>query len=328
MEDKINIKEVFQEIHDLYIETKNIEKAVQIYFDNQIKEFEGEIDFSELKTILLSKIKATKTLAYIQDKNEAQKVLQNTLKQFDYEFKEEQIEVFKELIKYDKSIIYDEDKIFYRLNILLLKIFEHLDSLLVLNELEDEDDIIKKGIAKTTHPIVKDAITPRIKTFKDYQKFNDSKESKLMVNLYEDFLENPLKIRVIYQGIKIGTPTFIGEEKDLINTLFNQEIYLNSATKLEDTHIFKSCQIYSFSYYKDDNLINKSLELNENIKNKNLIKCVNTLMESFFEYEYESNINASHLKKEIQLKDTFNNLEIIEFRTKRNKKEHPIFKDL
>ena len=328
MEDKINIKEVFQEIHDLYIKTKDIKKAVEIYFDNQIKEFEGEIDFSELKTIVLSQIKASITLTYIQDKNEVQKVLQNTLKQFDYEFKEEQIEVFKELIKYDKSIIYDEDKIFYRLNILLLKIFEHLDSLLVLNELEDENNIIKKGIAKTTHPIVKDAIIPRIKTFKDYQKFNNSKESKLMVNLYEDFLKNPLKVRAMYQGIKIGTPLFIGEEKELLNTLFNQEIYLNSATKLEDTHIFKSCQIYSFSYYKDDNLINKSLQLNENIKNKDLIKCINILMESFFEYEFEANLNTSHLKKEIQLKDTFNNLEIMEFRTKRNKKEHPIFKDL
>ena len=328
MNNKIEIKQKFQEFNNLIIETKDIGKAVEIFIDNQIKKLEGEVDFAELKTLLLSQLKASKTLTYLQDKNEIKETLENTLNQFEYHFKDEQIEVFYELIKYDKSIIYDEDKIFYRLNILLIKIFEHLESLTILNELEYEDNIIKRGIAKTSHPIVKDAITPRIKTLTDYQNLNNSKESKLMLNLYEDFLDNPLEIRAMYQGIKIGNPIFIGEEKNLINTLFSQEIYLNSATKLEDTHIFKSCQIYSFSYYKDDNLINKSLQLNENIKNKELIKYINSLMESFFEYEFESNLNTSHLKKEIQLKDTFNNLEIIEFRTKRNKKEHPIFKDL
>lgn len=328
MNNKVDINQVSQEILDLYIEIKDIEKAIEIFIDNQIKELEGEIDFTEFKSIILSQLKASKTLAYVQDKNEIKETLDNTLNQFEYDFKDEQLEVFNELIKYDKSIIYDEDKIFYRLNILLIKIFEHLASLQVLNELEYEDDIIKRGIAKTTHPIVKDAIIPRIKTLTDYQKLNNSKESKLMVNLYEDFLEKPLEIRAMYQGIKIGNPTFIGEEKDLVNTLFSQETYLNSATKLEDTHIFRSCQLHSFSIYKENHTINKSLQLNENIKNKELIKYINTLMESFFEYEFESNLNASHLKKETQLKDTFNNLEIMEFRTKRNKKEHPIFKDL
>lgn len=242
MEEKINIIDVFQEIQDLCIETKDIEKAIEIFFDNKIKELEGEIDFSELKSIVLSQIRASKSLTKIQDKNEEKEILSNTLNQFDYNFEDEQIEVFKELIKYDKSIIYDEDKIFYRLNVLLIKIFEHLDSLEVLNSLEYEEDILKKGIAKTSHPIVKDAVTPRIKTLKDYQQLNNSKESKLMINLYEDFLKTPLEIRAMYQSINsISKPTFIGEEKELVNTILNQETYLNSATKLQDTHIFKSC---------------------------------------------------------------------------------------
>jgi len=108
----------------------------------------------------------------------------------------------------------------------------------------------------------------------------------------------------------------------------NQATYLNSATKLEDTHIFKSCQIYSFSMYKDESLYNKAFQLEENIQNKDLVKYINILMNSFFDYEFESNLNTNHLKKEIQLKDTFNDLEILEFRTKRNYKEHPIFKNL
>ncbi len=150
-----------------------------------------------------------------------------------------------------------------------------------------------------------------------------------MVNLYEDFLTNPLEIRAMYQGInQSGLSSFIGEEKELINTVFQQETYLNSATKLEDIHIFRSCQLYSLSFYKEDNPTNKSLQLDINIQDKELLKYIDILMDSFFEYEFESNLNASHLKKEIQLKDTFNNLGILEFRTKRNKKEHPIFKDL
>ncbi|WP_121627789.1 hypothetical protein [Poseidonibacter antarcticus] len=329
MNDKINIKKIIEDIARLYIKTKDIEKVVEIFFDNQIKELEGEIDFSKLKTIVFSQIKASKTLTQVQDKKEEKEILSSTLNQFDYKFQDEQIKVFKELIKYDKSIIYDKYKIFYRLNILLVKIFEHLYTLEVLNNLEYEEDIKKKGIAKTSHPIVKDAIIPRIKTFKDYQQFNDSKESKLMINLYEDFLKNPLEIRAMYQSINsIPKPTFIGEEKELVDTILKQETYLNSATKLQDTHIFKSCQIHSFSIYKDINLINKSLNINDTIQDKNLVKYINILMNSFFDYEFESNLNASHLKKEIQLKDTFNDLEILEFRTKRNYKEHPIFKEL
>lgn len=328
MQDKINIEKVFQEILNLYIETKDIEKAVEIYFDNQIKEFEGKIDFSELKKNILTQAKASKTLTEVQDKNEEKEILSKTINQFNYKFEAEQIKVFKELVKFDKSIIYDEDKIFYRLNLLLTKIFEHLISLEVLNNLEYEEDILKKGIAKTSHPIVKDAVTPRLKTLKDYQQLNDSKESKLMVNLYNNFLKDPLEIRAMYSGIKVGSPKFIGENKELLQTISNQETYLNSATRLEDTHIFKSCQIHSFSMYKDTNLINKALQLEENIQNKDLVKYINILMNSFFDYEFESNLNTSHLKKEIQLKDTFNNLEVFEFRTKRNYKEHPIFKEL
>jgi len=35
-----------------------------------------------------------------------------------------------------------------------------------------------------------------------------------MVNLYEKILSKPLEIRTRYQGIKNGTPKFIGEKKN------------------------------------------------------------------------------------------------------------------
>ena len=328
MNDKINIQDIFKEIHDLFLETNDIEKTIEIYFNNESKEFKGIVDFSELKTLMLAQAKASKTIHSIYEKKENIEVLENTLNQFDYEFEDEQIEVFKELIKYDKAIIYDEDKIFYRLNTLLIKIFEHLGALEHLNDLDNEKDIIKKGIAKTTHPIVKDAVIPRIKTLKDYQQLNDSKESKLMVNLYEDFLKNPLEIRTMYSGLNTGNPKFTGENKELLDIILNQQTYLNSATIMEETHIFRSCQIYSFSYYKDTNLINKTLQLEENIEEENLIKYINILMNSFFDYVFDSKLKITHINKVIQLKDTFNNLDIVEFRTKRNYKEHPIFENI
>ena len=46
--------------------------------------------------------------------------------------------------------------------------------------------------------------------------------------------------------------------------------------------------------YKDDNLYNKALELEESIPNKDLIKYINILINSFFDYEFESNLNISH----------------------------------
>lgn len=329
MDNKLNITEIFQDILNLYIKTKDIDKAVDIYLENETKELEGIIDFTELKNSVKYQLKASKTLHYLKNENEIQNTLTNTLKQFNYQFKDEQIEIFNKLIKYDKAIIYDEDKILYRLNTLVIKIFEHLEALELLNNLENEKDILKRGIAKTIHPIVKNAITPRIKTFKDYQQFNNSKESRLMINIYNDYLENPLEIRAMYQGINsTGKDIFIGEEKELVDILFQQQEYLNSATKIEDTHIFRSAQIYSYSFYKEDNLINKALQLEKTIPNKKLISYINILIESFFEYEFESKLNTTHINKEIQMKDNFNNLDILEFRTKRNYKEHPIFEDI
>lgn len=329
MNKKININQVFQEIYNLCIQTKDIEKAMEIYLENETKEFEGIIDYTELKDLVFFQLKASKTLRLLDNKIDIEQTLINTLKQFDYEFRDEQIEVFKELITYDKAIIYDEDKIFYRLNILIILIFQHLESLDKLNKLEEENNIKIKGVVKTSHPIIKNAITPRIKTFEEYNAYNNSSDSRLMINLYNDYLNNPLAIRAMYNGVNLnGKEAFIGEEKELINTIFEQETYLNSATKLEDTHIFKSCQICSFSIYKENHLINKALQLSNFIPTNKLAKYINILIDSFFDYEFESKLNKSHIEKEIQTKDYFNNLEILEFRTKRNYKENPIFENL
>lgn len=329
MNKKNNISHIFKEIYSLYIETEDIDKAVKIYFENEIKDFEGIIDFTELKDLVYSQLKASKTLHLLENKLEIKQTLINTLKQFDYEFRDEQVEVFKELIKYDKAIIYDKNKIFYRLNILIILIFQHLEALDELNKLDEEKDIRIKGVVKTSHPIIKNAITPRIKTFEEYNAYNNSSNSRLMINLYNDYLNNPLEIRAMYNGIKLtGKEAFIGEEKELVNTIFEQETYLNSATKLEDIHIFRSCQILSFSIYKENHLTNKALQLSNLIPINKLVKYINILMDSFFDYEFESKLNKSHIEKKIQTKDYFNNIEIVEFRTKRNYKENPIFENL
>ncbi|UTJ07881.1 hypothetical protein [Arcobacter roscoffensis] len=324
----MTIKKIIEDFNNELKKTKDMESAFINYLENMIKEFENEIDFSSFLNNMIKEFKITQTICIIKNDKQREKVFTNTLNQYNHNFKEQESEVLKELALFDKQCIINEKKVLYRLTILLNKIFEHLDALKILNNLEEEKDFIKKGIAKTTHPIVKDAITPRLKTFKEYQNFNDSKESNLMVTLYEDFLNQPLDIRVMYQGINIGNPKFIGDERKLVNVILNQQTYLNSATKLEDTHIFKSCQIYCISFYKNNTFISNSLNLKETIKDKSLIEYINTLMDSFFDYEFKSNLNVNHLKKETQLKDTFNNLEILEFRTKRNYKQHPIFKDL
>jgi len=46
MNDKINIQAIFKEIHNLFLETNDIEKTIETYFNNQTKEFEGKIDFT------------------------------------------------------------------------------------------------------------------------------------------------------------------------------------------------------------------------------------------------------------------------------------------
>lgn len=329
MEKKLSIERIFQEFYNEIKKTNNIEQAFTNFIENELKEFDGEIDYSEYKKLIFEQFKITQTLHLINSKKEIDNTLLNTLSQYNYNFINEQIEIFNKLIEFDKACIINEKKIFYRLTVLLNKIFEHLEALEIWNQLNESENILEKGIARTPHPIVKDAITPRIKTIKNNLELNPIKSNEIMLDIYEKFESNPLEISTMYASLQhLKKENFLIENKEGIETLYNQQTYLNSAKIIEDYHIFDSCKIYSYLFYKENTLINSSLQLCKNIPHKTLADYINILIESFFDYQYSSNLTKNHIEKDVQLKSPFYNLEILEFRTKRNYKEHPIFENL
>jgi len=326
---KFTIEQIILEFKNELQKTGSIEKALENYLNEQFKEFDGLIDYENYKKQIFEQFKISQTLHSISSKKEINSTLLNTLSTYDYNYLDEQIEIFYKLIEYDKACIIDDQKIYYRLNTLLCKIFEHLETLEKWHEFEESEDILKKGIARTSHPIVSDAIKPRIKTINDSLELNPIQSNEIMLNIYNDFESNPLEITAIYNSLQhLKKENFLIDEKQNLETLFNQQTFLNSAKILEDTHIFNSCKITSYLLYKEKTIIDSSLQLNKNIPYTQLAKYMNILIDSFFDYIYKSNLTENHIEKEVQLKTYFNNLEILEFRNKKNYQEHPIFNNI
>lgn len=327
--DKLSTKEIFEKFNNEVQKTNSVELGFKNYIENELKEFEGLIDYTDYKKQIFKQFKIVQTLHPITSKKEIDSTLENTLSQFNYEFLDEQIEVFKELVNFDKACIIDGKQIFFRLNTLLFKIFQHLEALIKWHELNESENILEKGIARTPHPKVIDAITPRIKTIKDGLELNPIKSNEILLDIYKNFEKNPLEVNYMYYSLQyIKKENFLLDDKEGLETLYNQQVYLNSAKKLEDTHIFNSCKIASYLLYKEKALINSSLQLNKNIPYTTLANYMNILIDSFFDYEYKSNLTKNHIKKEVQIKTPFNNIEIYEYRTKKNFQEHPIFSDI
>ena len=313
MTEKINLNELFQEVTKDLALTNNLKQSLKNILINQLGDFSNNLHIDKI----INKILIEQSLHQITNKEEIEDTLNNTLSNYNYQFQTQQIEIFKELIKYDYACIDDDKKIFYKLDLLLTNVSSHLETLDKLYDLEDKE-LHEKGIAKTPHPIIKDAITPRINHIEESIKYNPTKSNELQLKIYNEFKNNPLEINLMFTIIsQFGKEVFKDIDNEKLDTLFNQEIYLNSATKLEDYHIYTSCQITSFSIYKQDK-----------ISNEKLANYIDELLKVFFDEVFDKPLTRKHITKPIQFKSSFNGTIIYEYQTKKNYKENPIFKNV
>lgn len=313
MTEKINLNELFLTISKDLEKTNNLKQSLKNVLIKQLGDFSNNLHIDKI----INKILIEQSLHQIINKEEIEATLNNTLSNYNYHFQNEQIHIFKELIKYDYACMNDDKKVFYKLDLLLINIFSHLESLDKLYALENKE-FHEKGIAKTRHPIIKDAITPRQKHIKESIKYNPTKSNELQLKIYNEFKNNPLEINLMYTIIsQFGKEVFKNIDNEILDTLFNQEVYLNSATKLEDYHIYTSCQISSFSIYKQDK-----------ISNEKLANYIDTLLKIFFDDMFKKSLKRQHISKQIQVKSSFNATFIYEYQNKKNYKEHPLFKNV
>lgn len=315
MNEKIDLNRIFLNTLQNFVETKDITVSLTNIISEELSSMSEYINFEIIQNYIAQDLIENQTLKKLDDKNEVNHTLNNTLKEYNYDFSFEQKEIFKELIKYDLSCTMNNKQVFYKLNLLLETIFSHLETLEKLYSLEKKE-LHEKGIAKTPHPKVKNAISPRINHIEESIKYNPTESNEQEKIIYEEFDDNPEEIAAMYAIIiPFGKDIFKNISQEKLDTLFNQSVFLNSAVKLEDYHIYTSCQITSFSIYKKDK-----------ISNEKLAKLIDSLLKEFFDEVFSKPLTRHHIPKETQVKSFFNGIAIYEYRTKSNFKEHPIFK--
>ena len=315
MTDEIDLNRIFLNTLQNFTETKDITLSLTNVVSEELSLMSEYINFEIIQNYIVQDLIVNQTLQKIDDKNEVNHTLNNTLLEYNYAFSCEQKEIFKELIKYDLACTINNKQVFHKLNLLLENVFSHLETLEKFYSLEKKE-VHEKGIAKTSHPTVQEAIIPRKNHIKESIKYNPTESNELQKKIYDEFANNPEEIVAMYSIIiPFGKDVFKNIDNDVLDTLFNQSVYLNSAVKLEDYHIYISCQITSFSIYKDCK-----------ISNEKLAKLIDSLLKEFFDEVFTKPLTRHHIPKEVQAKSFFNGICIYEYRTKSNFKEHPIFK--
>jgi len=313
MNDKIDLTQLMTDFQSELQETKDIKEALENILVQNVDDIKDFVDTEKIISELVKSTQPLSTIKNLSDSCKIDDILENTLNQFEHIFEDETINVFKELIKYDKTIIVNDVQVFIKIYSILQILNLHKISIEKLDELENENSE-NRGIAKTKLK-VNEAIQPRINTFKNANKYNKIPVNELSHRLYEEFDKEPREINAMLETL--DTSTIKNIEKSLLDTLDNQQVFLNSSESIEDIHIFKSAQIYCFTPYKKEN--------NKEFTKEKLAKYSNQILNDFFEYEYNSNLNRNHISKPIQHKTYFNQIAILEFQTPKNIKKHPIF---
>jgi hypothetical protein len=262
---------------------------------------DDEMDKEQLKTLSLEILEVQSS--FIQSSNKSN--LTEILNQYNHQFEDETIQIFQELISLNKIYL-------YHINLFLLMVSLHKESLSILEQLENESVHIR-GIAKTKHPIVKDAIKPKMKYFRDSLENNNIEANKIGLNIYKEFENDSLGLTLALQLFDSNLMPQM--DKSTIDTLKNQKEFLNSNEKIEDYHIFKSIQLYAIQLVK-----------NTHFTDNQITQYVNTIINDIFkDTVFESNFTNSHIKKTIQYKCQFYALPLLEFQTATNKKTFPLF---
>lgn len=312
---RLNLELLLSDIEQELLKTNNDEKQASINIAKKLLELvedDIKIDKELLMDGVIKNIESSSTKELIDETVDIDDIMKNTLKSFNHNFNYDTKNVLKELALIDKTIVHEKNKIFHKIYYLLIIVNSHKESILKLDNLEDEN-IKKRGVAKTNHPKVDEAIQPKINFFKDNIENNNMPANELGLNMYNDFIDDPLGLITAIHNFDISN--IKGVDQSLIDTYNNQKEFLNCNEKIEDHHIFKSVQLYAIMLFKNDKFTNKELA-----------NYINIILNDLFKDDiFESNLNRTHITKEIQPKAFFNDFFLLENQTPTNMKDIPIF---
>lgn len=294
------IKYFFLFVIELF-KTKDINKAFSILVENSLKEIENDFETEKSKEVLINSFNFLNNGKKIYSTKEKKQAFKNTILSFDKSYTLTAIKFFIHIIKNDILILHKEVYIFRNLYTYLKTLFLHKEAIEKLAILETKD-FNKRGIAKTKHPTVNGALKPRLAHNREAFKFNPIGSNKTQIKLYDAFKEAPLEIDLMYLTIKRFNIKLKAIHHEKEQTILNQRVFLNSATKLNDSHIFKSIQIYTMKISPFFNL-----------PSKEYLKLTNSFLNSFFEEVYISKLTIHNFNQGSKIKSFFNDIPILTY---------------
>lgn len=322
MQEKIDIQEIIFNLQTKLKDVKDkdeVKSIIQKFLEDECIELKDEIDTkTALKPILDDIMLILSTREQSEDDN-VEEILVNTLTLCPFIFESQlALESLAELAKYGKILNTEEYEINYTIYQMLDIMIKYKELIEELDKLENES-IHKRGIAKTTYEDVQEAIKPNVNHYEKAYEINDIEENKIAKNIANSFKENPYETNFALESTNIDLMKNITEsEKQTFN---NQRVFYNSAETLENTHLYKSCQIAVIYMFKKS----PKFGILKAPTNEKLANCINNIFNEYFDM-YTSNINRNHISKRIQIKTKFKGFDIFEFSTPKNIKKHPFIK--
>lgn len=251
-EDRVDVQKVITDLQREIPKIKNendFEHLIRKYLEEQIKDVKNEINIEPLIETVLEHLKIVSNVKPLSEDDEFDKILEDTIKLcFVHKFESElAFEAFKELAKYDKVFHANQGKFFYKIYQMLSIMVQYKELIKKLENLENET-VHKRGIAKTSYEDIYEAIQPNLNHYEKAVEINDIQENKLANNIAQAFNSNPREMNAVLETFDVNLIKYINESEK--KTFKNQNTFYNSSEKLEDIHLFRSCQITCYSLFQ------------------------------------------------------------------------------
>lgn len=295
-----------------------------------LKEEIPEVDFKNLKELFLCLHQLQNESRTYKDDKDFKTVFQNTLNLFDIDLSNSTlINALEYLGQADIIIIVDEVEVLARLYSLLLILDEHIEALSLYKKLSKLAPI-EGGVALYSNSNIDDLIEPRLNALNEVlhldKENNGVKNIIKILNMFkEDKSAMDFSLYAL-QFIARENIDTVNLDEELLNLLFEIREFLNASSNLDKQSFYKSAQIYALNQYNKVNIFQELGAFEIELSQIKIIKALNVIMEHYIKMPSSKIYNACFHKK-TQIKSSFFDLALLEYRTPKNIKPHPVLEN-
>lgn len=289
-----------------------------------------EVDFMNLKEyfLYLHKLK-NESRKYRNDKD-FKTVFKNTIKLFGIDLSNKTLLTeLKYLGQADIIISIDETEVLARLYSVLLILNKHIESLNLYKKLSKLEPL-EGGVALYSNSNIDDLIKPRLNALNEVLHLDKGNIGvKNMIKILNIFKEDKAAMDFSLNSLQLIERENIDTtnlDEELLNQLFEIRDFLNASRNIEKEDLYKSAQIHALGYYKKVNVFQELGSIEIELSQAKIIKALNVIMEHYVGMPNSKLYNAC-FHKATQMKSYFFDLALLEYRTPKNIRLHPILEN-